>query len=60
MLHSPQKLHMYRLQFDIGEHWVLAKDDEDAAWQAWDFSVQNKCELIDVIPDEQTKETLFP
>ena len=51
---------MYRLQFDIGEHWVLAKDDEDAAWQAWDFSVQNKCELIDVIPDDQTKETLFP
>jgi hypothetical protein len=55
LFHS-HALGMYKLVFDIGDHYVLAKDDEDAAWQAHNLAINNDYKLIDVIPDE--KETI--
>ena len=56
MFHSHHALGMYKIRFDVGDHFVLAKDDEDAAWQAHNLAINNDYKLIDVIPDE--KETI--
>ena len=60
-------LEMYKVTFqskDAGEEpfsiWRLAKDVEDACWQADEIARGSNWKLLDVIKDDQEKTTLLP
>ena len=61
------KLELYKVTFkekdDTEEPfsvWRLAKDTEDAAWQADEIARGSNWKLLDVIKDDQEKTTLLP
>ena len=51
-------LKTYKCVYDSGEYWILARDDEDAAWRAHEHAVNCGWKLIDVIPDDKEKTLL--
>ena len=60
-------LEMYRVTFETKDSteepfsvWRLAKDAEDACWQANEIARGSNWQLKDVIKDDQEKTTLLP
>ena len=51
-------LKTYKCVYDSGSYWILARNDEEAAWQAHKHAVNCGWNLIDVIPHDK-KEALF-
>lgn len=41
---------VYRAKFATGSKYVLAVDDEDAAWQSYKLSKELNTELLDIQP----------
>ena len=51
---------VYKAKFTAGFKYVLATDDEDAAWQAYKLSKELNTELLDIQPQSHgTKEGLL-
>tara|TARA_R100000458_G_C8140665_1_gene152016 strand:+ start:139 stop:327 length:189 start_codon:yes stop_codon:yes gene_type:complete len=60
------KLELYKVTFETKDAteepfsvWRLAKDIEDAAWQADEIARGSNWKLLDVIKDDKEKTTLF-
>ena len=52
-------LKTYKCVYDSGSYWILARNDEEAAWRAQEHAVNCGWKLIDVIPHDKKQEALF-